>query len=59
MLESNPPRNSQPETHPDDERGRWPQVQDEIARAIAEKLKVTIGVGGVKQCTKNAEAYDL
>jgi hypothetical protein len=25
MLESNPPRNSQPETHPDDERGRWPQ----------------------------------
>ena len=27
MLESNPPRNSQPETHPDDERGRWPQGQ--------------------------------
>ena len=25
MLESNPPRNSRPETHPDDERGRWPQ----------------------------------
>jgi hypothetical protein len=25
MLESNPPRNSQPGTHPDDERGRWPQ----------------------------------
>ena len=25
MLESNPPRNSQPETHPDDERGCWPQ----------------------------------
>ena len=25
MLESNPPRNSQPETHRDDERGRWPQ----------------------------------
>jgi hypothetical protein len=25
MLESNPPRNSQPETHPDDERGRWPR----------------------------------
>ena len=25
MLESNPPRNNQLETHPDDERGRWPQ----------------------------------
>jgi len=25
MLESNPPRNSRPETHPDDERGRWPR----------------------------------
>lgn len=25
MLESNPLRNSQPETHPDDERGRWLQ----------------------------------
>ena len=24
-METNPPRNSQPETHPDDERGRWPQ----------------------------------
>jgi hypothetical protein len=24
-VETNPPRNSQPETHPDDERGRWPQ----------------------------------
>ena len=24
MLESNPPRNNQPETHPDDERGRRP-----------------------------------
>jgi hypothetical protein len=25
MLESNPSRNSQPETHPDDEGRRWPQ----------------------------------
>jgi len=25
LRERNPPRNSQPETHPDDERGRWPQ----------------------------------
>jgi hypothetical protein len=25
MLESNPPRNSRLETHPDDERGRWLQ----------------------------------
>src|SRR5260370_24064921 len=25
LLESNPPRNTQRETHPDDERGRWPQ----------------------------------
>jgi hypothetical protein len=25
MLESNPPRSNQPETHPDDERGRWPR----------------------------------
>ena len=24
MVETNPPRNSQSETHPDDERGRWP-----------------------------------
>jgi hypothetical protein len=24
-VETNPPRNSRPETHPDDERGRWPQ----------------------------------
>jgi len=24
-VETNPPRNSQPETHPDDERRRWPQ----------------------------------
>src|ERR1019366_1292921 len=24
LLKSNPLRNSQPETHPDDERGRWP-----------------------------------
>jgi serine/threonine-protein kinase len=35
------------------------EVQDEIARAIAEKLKVTLGAGVVKQSTKNAEAYDL
>jgi tetratricopeptide (TPR) repeat protein len=34
------------------------EVQDEIARAIADKLKVTIGAG-VKQSTKNTEAYDL
>ena len=27
MRERNPPRNNQPETHPDDERGRWPQSQ--------------------------------
>jgi hypothetical protein len=25
LRERNPPRNSQPETHPDDERGRWPR----------------------------------
>src|SRR4051812_37542206 len=25
LLESNSPRNNQLETHPDDERGRWPQ----------------------------------
>ena len=24
-METNPPRNNQPETHPDDERGRWPE----------------------------------
>jgi len=35
------------------------EVQDEIARAIAEKLKLTLGAGVVKQSTKNAEAYDL
>jgi tetratricopeptide (TPR) repeat protein len=33
-------------------------VQDEIARAIAGRLKVTLGVG-VKQATKNLEAYEL
>jgi len=33
-------------------------VQDEIARAITERLKVTIG-GGVKVSTKNLEAYEL
>jgi eukaryotic-like serine/threonine-protein kinase len=33
-------------------------VQDEIARAIADQLKVTLGVG-VKQATKNLEAYEL
>jgi len=35
------------------------EVQDEIARAIADKLKVTLGADGVKQTTKNADAYDL
>ena len=25
LVETNPLRNSQPETHPDDERRRWPQ----------------------------------
>ena len=34
------------------------EVQDEIARAIAERLKVTLS-GGVKQSTKNVEAYEL
>ena len=33
-------------------------VQDEIARAIADQLKVTLGVG-VKHPTKNLEAYEL
>jgi serine/threonine-protein kinase len=33
-------------------------VQDEIARAIANQLKVTLGVGP-KQATKNLEAYEL
>jgi serine/threonine protein kinase/tetratricopeptide (TPR) repeat protein len=33
-------------------------VQDEIARAIADQLKVTLGTG-VKPATKNLEAYDL
>jgi serine/threonine-protein kinase len=33
-------------------------VQDEIARAIAEQLKVTLGAG-VKPATKNLEAYEL
>ena len=33
-------------------------VQDEIARAIADQLKVTLGVGG-KHATKNLEAYEL
>ena len=32
-------------------------VQDEISRAIADRLKVTLGVG-VKQATKNLEAYE-
>jgi len=31
---------------------------DEIARAVADRLKVTLGVG-VKQATKNFEAYEL
>lgn len=34
------------------------EVQDEIARAIADQLKVTLGVG-VQQATKNLEAYEL
>jgi serine/threonine protein kinase len=34
------------------------EVQDEIAHAIADQLKVTLGVG-VKQATKNVEAYEL
>ncbi len=34
------------------------EVQDEIARAITEKLKVTLG-GGAKRPTKNVEAYEL
>ena len=34
------------------------EVQDEIARAIAEQLKVTLGAG-VKPATKNLEAYEL
>lgn len=34
------------------------EVQDEISRAIADQLKVTLGVG-VKQATKNLDAYEL
>ena len=34
------------------------EVQDEIARAITERLKVTLA-GGAKQSTKNVEAYQL
>jgi serine/threonine-protein kinase len=34
------------------------EVQDEIARALAEQLKVTLGMG-VKQATRNVEAYEL
>jgi serine/threonine protein kinase len=34
------------------------EVQDEIARSIAERLKVTLG-GGVKRSTNNLEAYEL
>ncbi len=34
------------------------EVQDEMSRAIADQLKVTLGVG-VKQATKNLEAYEL
>ena len=33
-------------------------VQDEIARAITERLKVTLS-GGVKRTTENPEAYEL
>ncbi len=35
------------------------EVQDEIARAIAAQLQVTLGGGGVKQATQNVEAYEL
>jgi TolB-like protein len=35
------------------------EVQDEIARAIAAQLQVTLGGGGVKQATQNLEAYEL
>jgi serine/threonine protein kinase len=34
------------------------EVQDEIARAIAAQLQVTLGAG-VKQATQNVEAYEL
>jgi serine/threonine-protein kinase len=34
------------------------EVQDQIARAIADKLKLTLGAG-VKQSTTNLNAYDL
>jgi adenylate cyclase len=34
------------------------EVQDEISRAIADQLKVTLGVG-IKQATKSLEAYEL
>ena len=34
------------------------EVQDEISRAIADQLKVTLGVG-IKQATKYLEAYEL
>jgi TolB-like protein/Tfp pilus assembly protein PilF len=34
------------------------EVQDEIARAIAERLTATLGAG-VKQTTRNPQAYDL
>jgi serine/threonine-protein kinase len=34
------------------------EVQDEISRAIADQLKVTLGVG-VKKATKNLEAYEV
>jgi serine/threonine-protein kinase len=34
------------------------EVQDEIARAIADQLKVTLGAG-VKPATQNLEAYEL
>jgi serine/threonine protein kinase len=34
------------------------EVQDEIARAITERLKVTLA-GGAKRSTKNVEAYEL
>jgi tetratricopeptide (TPR) repeat protein len=34
------------------------EVQDEMSRAIADQLKVTLGVG-IKPATKNLEAYEL
>ena len=44
MMESNPPRNSQLETHPDDERGRQPQGIGVKIRTFS-CHNVSIGVG--------------